>query len=150
MIVFGMRFSLWIWPFVPVVLYTGHKNSPLKNSTRCSSSTMGGQFIETQFFIIWIVNPGVYFWISKGGLRCWVSPLEMHCQGCPEATAHGDIASYWGHMLYFFVRSKKYVSIQSKHAKWMKYWQLNEGIFSQNFLGEDPQTLLHGVVSFLS
>ncbi len=51
--------------------------------------------------------------------------------GCPEAMAHGDIASY----------SKKHLSIQSKHVNLMIYLQMYEGIFSQNFLGEDPQTI---------
>ncbi len=46
--------------------------------------------------------------------------------------------------IYFFVGSKKYLSIQSKHAKLMKYWQLygkktpkRRHIFTK-FSGEEP------------
>ncbi len=78
---------------------------------------------------------------------CWsmqiiYNPLNWYMQGCPEAMAHDNIASYSAH---FFVRSKKYSSISNKHGKNIKYWQLypklpqNEGIFSQSFLGEDPR-----------
>ncbi len=44
--------------------------------------------------------------------------------GSNSAWQYRQLLRHLTYVVYFFVRSKKYLSIQSKHAKMMKYRQL--------------------------
>ncbi len=80
----------------------------------------------------------------------------LQVQGCPEVTAHGDIASYSARLHRLLSCQIKEIFIRlfkvnrekrSNIDNCMSKWPPNEGIFSQNFLGEDPQTPLRWVVN---